>query len=76
MSFKDFFIFSSGDQFVQQSRTILATLVKGDKRNLSVKSFWNQATGKGRDVFFFYFQLWWPFCTAEMNFVSNFSKGP
>ena len=34
MSFKSFSIFSSGDYFVQQSRTILAILVKGDKRNI------------------------------------------
>ena len=39
MSFKGFSIFSSGDHFVQQSGTILAILVKGDKRNISVKSF-------------------------------------
>ena len=39
MSIKGFSIFSSGDHFVQQSRTIWALLVKGDKRNISVKSF-------------------------------------
>ena len=39
MSFKGFSIFSSGDHFVQQSSTILIVLVKGDKRNISVKSF-------------------------------------
>ena len=39
MTFKGFSIFSSGDHFVQQSRTILAFLVKRDKRNISVKSF-------------------------------------
>ena len=39
MSFKSFSIFSSDDHFVQQSRTILAILVQGDKRNISVKSF-------------------------------------
>ena len=50
MPFKGFSIFSSGDHFVQQSRTILAILVKGDKRNISVKSFLNQATGQGGDV--------------------------
>ena len=31
--------FSSGDHFVQQSRTILVILVKGDKRNISVNHF-------------------------------------
>ena len=50
MLFKGFSIFSSGDHFVQQSRTILVILVKGDKRNIYVKSFWNQATGQGGDV--------------------------
>ena len=39
MLFKGFSVFSSCDLFVQQSRTILASLVKGDKRNISVKSF-------------------------------------
>ena len=36
ISFKGFSIFSSGDHFVQQTRTILAILVKADKRNISV----------------------------------------
>ena len=50
MLFKGFSIFSSGDHFIQQSRTILAILVKGNKRNISVKSFWNQATSQGDEV--------------------------
>ena len=50
MSFEGFSVFSSGDHFVLQSRTILANLVKGDKRNISVKSFLNQATGQEGDV--------------------------
>ena len=38
MSYKVFFsIFSSGGHFVQLSRTFLAILVKGHKRNTSVK---------------------------------------
>ena len=49
MLFKGFSTLSSGDQN-EQSRTILAILVKRDKRNISVKSFWNQATGQGGDV--------------------------
>ena len=48
--FKGCSIFSYGDHFSQQRRTILAILVKGDKRNSSVKSFWNPATGQGGDV--------------------------
>ena len=42
MSFKGLFllsIFSSSDRFVQQSRPIMAILVKGNKRNISVISF-------------------------------------
>ena len=34
-----FFIFSSGGHFVQWSGTILATLVEGHQRNISVKLF-------------------------------------
>ena len=37
--FKNFSIFSSGGHFVQQSRTILAILVKGYPRNIPVKLF-------------------------------------
>ena len=54
MSFKGFSVFSSDNQFVQQSITILAILVQGDKRNISVKSFWNQATGQGGGLKFFF----------------------
>ena len=39
MSFKVFSIFSSGGHFVQQSGTILAILVEGHPRNISVKFF-------------------------------------
>ena len=34
-----FSIFSSGGHFVQQSRTVLAILAKGHKRNIDVKLF-------------------------------------
>ena len=34
-----FSIFSSGDHFVQRNRTILAILVEGHSRNISVKLF-------------------------------------
>ena len=37
--FTSFSIFSSGGHFVQQSRTILAILVKGHPRNIPVKLF-------------------------------------
>ena len=36
-SFKGFSIFSSGGHFVKRSRTILAFLVKGHQRNISMK---------------------------------------
>ena len=39
MLFKGFSIFSSGGHFVQQSGTILAYLVEGRPRNISVKLF-------------------------------------
>ena len=58
MSFYQFFsIFSSGGHFVQQSRTILAILVRGHPRNIPVKLFWNLPIGLGGDVVkgFFYF---------------------
>ena len=37
MSLKGFSIFSSGGHFVQPSRTVLAYLVEGHPRNISVK---------------------------------------
>ena len=39
MSFKGFSIFSSGGHFVQWSGMILAILVAGHPRNISVKLF-------------------------------------
>ena len=39
MSFKGFSIFSSDGHFVQQSGRILAILVEGHPRNISVKLF-------------------------------------
>ena len=39
MLFKGFSIFSFGGNFVLQSRTILAILVDGQPRNISVKLF-------------------------------------
>ena len=50
MSFKSFSLFSSGGHFVQQSRTIVAILVKGHPRNIPVKLFWNRPIGLGGDV--------------------------
>ena len=42
--------FSPGGHSVQPSETILSILVKGYMSNISVKSFWNQATGIGGEV--------------------------
>ena len=58
MSFKGFSIFSSGDHFVQQSRTILAILVKGNEEKhfceIILKSgHW--ARRRCLKVFFFFF---------------------
>ena len=47
---KGFSIFSSGSHFVQQSISILAILVLRHQSYISVKLFWNQATGLGGDV--------------------------
>ena len=43
---------------------------------ISVKLFWNWATGLGGDIIkiFFYFQLWRPFYSAEGNHFSNFGR--
>ena len=47
MSLKDFFsILSSGGHFVQRRKTILALLVKGHQRNISV----NGTNDLGEDV--------------------------
>ena len=47
---KGFSIFSSDGQFVQRSGTILAILVEGHPRIISVKLFWNWPIGLGGDV--------------------------
>ena len=58
MSFKGFSIFSSGGHFVKWSGTILAILVKGQERNISVKYFfeivplaWEEMLFKGFSIF-------------------------
>ena len=50
MSLKGFSIFSFDGHFVQRSRTILAILVEGHPRYISVKLFLNQPIGLGEDV--------------------------
>ena len=50
MSFTGFSIVSSGGHFTQWSDTILAILVKGHPRNISVKLFWKQTISLGEDV--------------------------
>ena len=64
---KGYSIFSSCGHFVQPSRTILAHLVEGHPRNISVKLFENWSIGLGVDViegFFFYF-----FALAAILFI-------
>ena len=59
MSFQGFSIFSSGGHFVQTRGTILLTLVKGHKKNTSVKLLKIRSLAAKeillRDFFFFYF---------------------
>ena len=50
MSFQGFSVLTSGGNFVQQSRIILAIYVEGHPRNISVKIFRNRAMGSGGDV--------------------------
>ena len=50
MPIKDFSIFSSDGHFVLRSRTILAILVEGHSRNISMKLFKNWVIGLGEDV--------------------------
>ena len=45
-----FSIFSSGGHFVQPSGTILAHLVEGYPRNISVKLYKNWSIGLGEDI--------------------------
>ena len=47
MSLKGFSIFSSGGHFVQRSRTILAILVEGNPRYISMELFLNRVIGIG-----------------------------
>ena len=57
MSFKGLSISSSGNHFVQQSRTILAFFVLGHKRNISVifkSCHWPQRCHLKFLVFFFF----------------------
>ena len=50
MLFKDFSNFSSGGHFAQRSRTILAILVEGHPRNISVELLCNLIIGLEGDV--------------------------
>ena len=77
MVFKGFSIFNSGDHFVQQSRTILAILVKGDKRNISVKSLLIRPLAKNmfKGSFFLILALA-AILFSRAELFSNFGKGP
>ena len=50
MLLKGFPIFSSGGHFAQRSGTILAILVEGHPRTISVKLFLNRAIRLGDEV--------------------------
>ena len=50
MSLKSFSIFSPGGHFVQPSTTILAYLVEGHPRNITVKLLENWSIGLGADI--------------------------
>ena len=78
MLFKGSSTFSSGNDFVQQSRTILAILVKRQKRNICLKLFEIGPLAAEQTMFkgvFFQFWLWQPFCSAKRNHFSFFGKG-
>ena len=78
MSFKGFSIFSSGDPFVQQSRTILAILIKGDKRNISENHFEIRLLAKEemfKVVFFLFLALVASFYQPSRTFLAILVKG-
>ena len=54
---KGFSIFSFDGHFIQRSGTILAILVEGHPRNISVKLFWNRPIGLGEDVVLLVFSI-------------------
>ena len=74
---KIFHIWSSGGPLIQRSVTICTILVKGIKRNISVKLFliWTIGSGgndiKGR---FFYLEFWQPTCLVEQYHLCNFGR--
>ena len=73
-----FRIWSSGGPFIQRTRPTCAILVEYITRNDSVKLFWIWTSGSwGNAVnrYFFYLELWQPFCWAECNHLCNMSRG-
>ena len=71
MSFKGFSSFRSGDHFVQQSRTILAILVNGDKRILKSEHWPRRRCLK----FFYLFLALAAILFSRAELFSNFGKG-
>ena len=71
-------IYSSGDSFVQQSRTTCEILVEGIMRNNSVKLFLIWTNGLVHERMSFkgisYLELWWPLCSATRNHLCNFGR--
>ena len=72
MLFKGFSIFSSGDHFVQQRRTILAILVKGEEHFCEIIPLAKEMF-KG---FFFLFLALAAIFFSRAELFSNFGKGP
>ena len=72
---KTFLIWSSGGPFIMRSRTIIAILLEGIKRNNSVKLFWIW-TSVSWDAFkdISYLGLWQPLYSAEWTHLCNFGR--
>ena len=70
---KIFLILSSGGQFIQR-RTICAILIKGKIKNILVNLFTRIIIGAVVYRYFFYLQLWWPFCLVVQIYLHTFSN--
>ena len=68
---------SSGGHFVQWSRTILAILVKGHQRNISVKLILESGHRSRRRCHLknFIFLALWPFSSEERTILAFFVDG-
>ena len=75
MSFTGFSISVSGCHSVQPSRTILTSLVESIGGTLTLLCKYNLKSGhwpRSRCCLkIFYFQLWWPSCSVQLNCCSH-----